>query len=41
MIGLDLSAKAKLAFIWIIDTKVLLRSRPNLDNDLSYFSFSL
>ena len=32
--GLDLSASAKLV-IWITNTRVLLRSRPNLGFDLS------
>ena len=34
-----LSASAKLAFIWIINTKVLICSGPCLGFDLSYFNF--
>ena len=41
MIGLDLSANAKSLVIWIINTRVLQRSRLNLGFDLTYFSFFL
>ena len=40
-IGLDLSAGAKLAVIWIVNPSVLLHSTPNLRFDLPYFSFLL
>ena len=40
-IGFHLYATAKLAFIWMDDTKWLLRSRPKLGFDLSYFCFLL
>ena len=38
MIGLDLSASANLAIVWIIDIKVPLHSDPNIGFDLSYYS---
>ena len=38
MITLDLSASAKLAVIWIINPRVLLRSKPNIGFDV-LFSF--
>ena len=37
--GLDQRASAKLAVIWIINTRVALGINPNLGFDLTYFSF--
>ena len=37
MIGLNLGASAKLAFIWMISPSVLLSSKPNLRFDLAFF----
>ena len=39
MIGLDPKVGANLAFIWMINPRVLLHSEPNIGFDLSYFSF--
>ena len=41
MIGLDFSASAKLAVIWIINPRVLLLSEPNIGFDRSYFCLLL
>lgn len=38
MIFLELSAIAKLAFVWIINPKVWLHSEPNIRFDWSYSS---
>ena len=35
-LSLDLRARAKLAVIWIVNTREILRSIPNLRFDLSY-----
>ena len=37
MTGLNRTASAKLAVIWIIDPKVLLHSEPNIALNLPYF----
>ena len=37
MIGLDLNTSAKLAVIWIINTRVLLRNRSCFQSVLFYF----
>ena len=39
MIGLDINAIAKLAFMLIINPKVVLHSEPNIKFDLLYFRF--
>ena len=36
---LDLNVSAKLGVTWLINTRMMLRSRPNLGLDLLYFSF--
>ena len=41
MLGLDLSANAKLAVIWIINTRILLCSTSLISNWMSYFSLIL
>ena len=37
--GLDLTVSAKLGVTWMINTRVMLSSRPNLGFNLPYFSF--
>ena len=39
MIGLDLCASANLAVIWIINSKLMLHSDPNIGFGLSCLSF--
>ena len=39
MIGLDISASAKLEVIWIITPRLLLHGEPNIRFGLSYFFF--